>query len=246
MSALPVLAGATLASGVFIAVFFRFRSTAFARARRVFLLEPGQAQLRSELRSTLQNFVVDFVAVSAILHAGLFDKTGGSFLLTLFASIMWFELWFYALHRSLHTKRLYFLHRQHHVARVTSPLSAFSASIGERLLLVGGLFLPVALASRFVPISLDALIAQYVLIALINVYSHSNVELFPAWFTRLKLSKLFASTSAHALHHARHTGHYGHWVTIIDRLLGTEFEDDERVLVRAAEDKGLKSLQERA
>jgi len=55
-----------------------------------------------------------------------------------------------------------------------------------------------------------------------------------------------ATTVYHSLHHSRYTGNYGLGTRVLDRLLGTEWEDYERVYDRVcSERRPLSRLRER-
>ena len=72
--------------------------------------------------------------------------------LTFAVMFVWFEIWFYVTHRLMHTRALYFIHKQHHVAKVTDPLAALSFSLAERAILITGALGFAALLSRWHPI----------------------------------------------------------------------------------------------
>src|SRR5690606_3748048 len=168
-------------------------------------------------------------------------RTVGSFL----ALATWFEIWFYATHRAMHHRRLYWLHAQHHVAKVTHPLTSLSFDVLERGVLIIGALGFIAVVSRLVPLSAPGIAAYFLVNYALNVWAHLNVELMPASYGRSRLSRVFISTPFHAMHHARYTGHYGLFTTVLDRVLGTAWDDTPEVQARAARGQGLTTMGER-
>ncbi len=217
-------------------------NTRWARRRAVVQGAISSSQLRKELVAALGVVAVDAVVIALVLHAQLLETISasptldGALWVTASFALMfvWFEIWFYATHRLFHTRALFWMHRTHHVARVTQPLSALSFSILERLVLLAGTVGAAVLVNRFVPVSLRGLEIYLWLNYILNVAAHSNVELTPRAFGRSLLGAVFIGTSFHSLHHVRLIGHYGLFVRVIDRALGTEFSDYETVREQAA------------
>lgn len=215
--------------------------TAWARRRWVRAEPPSRAQTQRELVGAGLVIVVDAAVIAAALHAGLLTAIepsrsldGAAWVLGTFAFMfVFFEGWFYVTHRLFHTRALYFMHAQHHVARTAQPLSALSFSVLERLVLLAGTVGVAALLEPVYPIALRGLELYLWVNYALNVLAHSNVEVAPAWFMRSPLGRVFIATTFHALHHDRGRGHYGLFTRTLDRLLGTEVVDYEHV-VRAA------------
>jgi Delta7-sterol 5-desaturase len=225
------------------------RTSAWARRRRVYVRDIPRAQIVSELKATVPVLLMDATVGALLIHFELLHRQPEPSLLHVlgtFALIFaWYELWFYATHRLLHTRPLYFLHRQHHVANVVDPFASMSFSLAERALLqLGALGFAVAV-SRVVPLAVPGLVLYLLTNHALNVLAHTNVEFLPARFPRSWLGRLFISGTFHALHHARLQGHYGLFTPILDRLLGTCFQDYPQVHTRAASGQGLSTLGER-
>ena len=220
----------------------------FASLRRVYRLAFGKDQVKSELRAAGVVIAFDALVLALSVRSGWVqpsETTLASFALTFAAMFVWFEVWFYVTHRLMHTKPLYFLHAQHHVAKVTHPLTSLSFSIGERAILQLGSIGFAALASRVMPLALPGLIAYFLFNYVANVIGHSNVEWMPARFPATRLGKTLISVSFHAMHHARHRGHYGLFTQLLDRAFGSYFSDYPKVHERAATGRGLSRLSER-
>jgi Delta7-sterol 5-desaturase len=237
------------------ALFFAGGATLFvsrtdvARRRRVYRRPYSPGQLKSELKSAVMVVAFDAIVLTLVSRAGLFQPseiTLGASLATFALMCVWLEVWFYATHRLMHTRALYWLHAQHHVARVTHPLTSLSFGVLERVIIVGGAVGFGAIASHFMPITLPGFGGYFLLNYAFNVWGHTNVELLPESYGRSRLSRIFISVSFHAMHHARYTGHYGLFTTVLDRAFGTYFPDYPEVHARAARGLGLQSLGERA
>ena len=237
-------------SGVILIAAFAFiRHSAFALQRRVYRIAIPQGQIRSELGTAVCVLLLD-AAIFVILKAtGALNTgaVGGMAVAVTFASLfVWFEIWFYATHRLLHTRALYFIHRQHHKAKVTDPLTSLSFSLVERLILIVGAIGPAAVVSQFTPVSIVGLSVYFLTNYALNVLGHSNVEVFPASFPKSWLGRMFISPTYHAMHHARYKGHYGLFTPMLDRWLNTTFDDYPDVHARAASNDGLTRLAERS
>jgi Delta7-sterol 5-desaturase len=244
-----ILTGVMLRSGLFVAAAFLWlRFSNFARRRRVFRLPLPDGQVRSEMLATIPVLLLDAAAITAVFYTGLLTPAPATMtntIGTIVAMFVLFEIWFYFTHRAMHTKALFFIHRQHHVAKVTDPLTSLSFSLLERVILLAGALGGAVLLSWTIEISLLGLwiyaIANYAL----NVLGHSNVEVFPPWFSRSWAGRMLVTPTYHALHHARYRGHYGLFTSVLDRLFGSVYPDYEAVQDRTGRGDGLTSLAER-
>lgn len=219
-----------------------------ALGRRVYRRAWAPGQLRSEARAATLVVLFDAVVIALARKAGVVrfaPASLGAVAFTFALLFVWYEVWFYFSHRLLHTRALYFIHAQHHVARVTDPLTSLSFSLGERAILQLGAVGFAAAASRVVPITEAGLAGYFLANYVLNVVGHSNVELFRPGFGRRRLGRAVISVTFHAMHHARYTGHYGLFTPVLDRLCGTYFEDYPEVQSRAAQGEGLAKLGER-
>lgn len=218
-----------------------FLRTRLAQRRRVYRRPFAQGQLRSEAIAALAVLLLDVAVFSLLRSQGWIafaEPTAGRYLFTFVLFFVWYEVWFYVTHRAMHVRWLYFLHAQHHVAKVTHPLTSLSFGLAERLILLVGALGFAALASRVVPIVFPAVVTYFLLNFLLNVWGHLNVELLPAGYGRSWLSRVFISTTFHAMHHARYQGHYGLFTPVLDRMLGTAWEDYPEIHARAATGRG--------
>jgi Delta7-sterol 5-desaturase len=135
----------------------------------------------------------------------------------LLALLVWNDIHFYAVHRTLHhPKLLRAVHAAHHQSIVTTPWSTYAFHPVEALLL-GSVLLPPMLVWMFTPL---ALVLLPILSLTYNVVGHSNLSALPRRWRWL------SNAQDHHLHHACHRGNYGFLFTFMDRWLGTQLPHD--------------------
>jgi sterol desaturase/sphingolipid hydroxylase (fatty acid hydroxylase superfamily) len=222
--------------------------TRLAERWRVYRRALAPGQLRGEARAAVGVVLVDAVLLAAfrsVYESRMVPFSPGVALATYAWMFVGFEVWFYVTHRLLHTRALYRLHAQHHVAQVTDPLTSLSFSMAERLILMGGGFGLVVLAMQFMPVTRPAILAYVITNYVLNVFGHGNTEWLPERFVSSWAGRLFFTPTFHALHHARYQGHYGLFTPVLDRWLGTQFDDYAQVHARARAGTGLERIGER-
>ncbi|MFP2926259.1 sterol desaturase family protein [Pyxidicoccus sp. 3LG] len=231
-----------------VAVGWAVGRTRLAERWRVYRRSLAPGQLRSEARAALGVVLCDALLVTAfriVYESRMVPFSVGAALLTYAWMFVGFEVWFYVSHRLLHTRALYRFHAQHHVAQVTDPLTSLSFSMVERLVLMGGGFGLVILAMQVMPVTLAGVMAYILTNYALNVFGHGNTEWLPERFVSSPAGRLFFTPTFHALHHARYQGHYGLFTPILDRWLGTAFDDYAEVHARARAGQGLERIGER-
>lgn len=217
-------------------------------ARRIFAVPLRPGQYTRELRNTIVFQLLAALALTVFLGADLIVWTDGwaRGLLTFLACWLGFEIYYYGLHRAMHTRGLIRFHREHHESHVDTPLTAFSMSIAEGLgWLVGYTFVPLTMALLGLEVSLTGWLGYIVYNYWGNVIGHVNTEVTPASLGKRANSWLMHSITYHALHHARYTGHYGFGATFMDRLFGSEWSDWPALHARVLAGQALTSLKQR-
>ncbi len=195
--------------------FFILKYSSRAKLQQVYRLLPFEGQISFEIKTLLLISLTDGIVLTAGKYYNAFPGTSTSwlgFILTFTLYFLWAELVYYFTHRLLHTDYFYWMHRWHHKSQVTTPFTAYSSSVFDRLLGMILPILPIIILFQYgiISVSKNALIAYYILLSLINIFTHINVEVTPkSWSRNRLLRALVITPSYHALHHARYRGHYG-------------------------------------
>jgi lathosterol oxidase len=188
---------------------------------------PGR-QLKRELRNSVYA-PLPAVMLLLCLAMGAFNGTGPvSFGFALVVTFVCAELWHYFLHRALHTRPLLWIHREHHKSVLSSPFTAISFSLPEKLLFNVGILGILCAVDSLVGLNFYGIAGWYIGYIAINSFGHANFETKSNGFLR-GWGKVFTSTTYHSLHHARYVRNYGLGTRILDRVFGTEWEDYEGV-----------------
>jgi sterol desaturase/sphingolipid hydroxylase (fatty acid hydroxylase superfamily) len=225
-----------------------FLAERVATGRRIFAVPLAPGQLRLEAIGNVVFVVVTVAAFTAALGTGIVRFGEESFLraaTTFSALLLGFQIFYYGLHRAMHTRPLLWMHRWHHRSQVTTPLSAQSMHPAESVAwMIGYVGLPLAF-SFVAPISFWGWAAYMAFNVGGNIVGHANVEL-AGGASGTRPVTLFANPWVyHALHHARWTGHYSFQAALMDRIGGTEFADWPALFARVRGGKPLESLKAR-
>ena len=237
-----IVAGASLLStGIGIA----FEATLGSRVG-IWSVGLRDGQLRREIKSYVVFVILLTTCASLWLSLGLvnFGATGPAQAGLTFA-VLWtaFEIYYYGLHRALHTKALYRFHAHHHESHVTTAWTGQSLSLVEGLGWILGLLLPLALMSLVAEVSMTGCLIYFFANTFVNLVGHANVELNP--FSARALTWLNHPWVYHALHHARFKKNYSFASTFMDRLFGTEWEDWPKLHERVVGGQPMSRLSER-
>ena len=129
------------------------------------------------------------------------------------------DTYFYWMHRSIHSKRLYRkVHYVHHRSINPSPWAAYSFGFLEGVL--EALIAPIILF--IIPIHPIGLIVFTMMSLFINVYGHLGFEITPKWFRKSFLFEILNTSVHHNLHHEKFNGNYGLYFRVWDRIMKTE------------------------
>ena len=218
------------------------------RDYRVFAVSLAKHQLRFELIGNLVFIAVTTAALTLVLQAKRvrFGEEGWiRGILTFFAILVGFQIYYWFLHRLMHTKALIQIHAWHHRSHVTTPLSGQSMGFLEALgWMLGYAGLPLAF-SLLVPISFWGWAGYLAFNILGNIVGHANVEMTAKMGVTRTTALIGNPFVYHALHHARWRGHYAFQAAFMDRVFGTEFADWPALYARVSSGQPLKSLKER-
>ena len=183
-------------------------------------------QLQQEIASYAVFILILTTCAALWLSTGwvVFGATGAGQAALTFA-VLWtaFEIYYYGLHRALHSRVLYRFHAHHHESRVTTSWTGQSLGLVEGLGWIAGLLVPPALMSLVTPVSATGCLIYFFANTFVNLVGHANVELNP--LSNRSLTWLNHPWVYHSLHHARFKNNYSFASTFMDRLLGTEWSD---------------------
>jgi len=213
------------------------------RVTRTLNLRPRRpGQVRDERLGVAMTIGLDSAVLGVLTWSGWLPATDfvlGDALITFAAAFAWFELAFYVVHRSFHSRAAWRFHVRHHRSSVPTVWSSMNFDPVERLgMQVGYLAFPLVLGA-LLPFSRQGLAAYYLFNLALNALHHGNVEVVPRWVRRLPVVGLVIAPSAqHALHHARSRGNYGLFTSVPDRLFGTLLPETDRWYDRATEEQG--------
>lgn len=225
------------------------RRTEFGRTHRVYAEREPPGQIRDEMKHLVMISVFDALFLTVLIRSGLAHLqpvAPWAMPVVIVAAISFNEVVFYAVHRLLHTPRLFFLHAQHHTARVSDPFTTFSFSLTEHVTILPPSALCVAALSWVLPVSLETMTALSVLSEVLACYPHINVELTRPGFPSGPIGSWLTSPTHHGMHHARFNGNYGLYTRVLDRLFGTEWPDYPALHARVAGGSPLPALGTRA
>lgn len=193
----------------------------YFRSRRIYAHRGiDSAQSKREWQGVLLA-PTDAAVLVAFILLGLiqFAAEAGIFVhvTTIFAMIVWVDLWMYVTHRMMHQSPLLWrIHRHHHLSKITQPVTAISFSFSEKFFFYStGWLVGIAAISWIVPISLEGVIAYFSIYYFLSAASHGNTEYFRDHLEFLQ------SPAIHGMHHVKPSVNYGFWTTLYDRMFGT-------------------------
>ena len=219
---LGIVTGASLVStGLGVAL-----EAAFGSRTRIWAVALLAGQRTREITSYIAFILMLTTCAALWLSAGLveFGGTGAAQAALTFA-VLWtsFEIYYYGLHRALHSHALYRFHVHHHESRVTTSWTGQSLSLVEAPGWIAGLLVPPAVMSLVTPVSATGCLIYFFANTFVNLVGHANVELNP--IAHRSLTWLNHPWIYHSLHHARFKNNYSFASTFMDRLFGTEWSD---------------------
>lgn len=213
------------------------------KSRRIFDIPIPPNQRKREFVHSW-HMCLDAIVFYVLIYIGILRPstfTWSATLVTFLIFAVWVEIYFYAVHRAMHSiKWLRPIHREHHLSMVNTAHSGFASSMPEKIILLSFAAIFIAVLSWFVDITMAGIAAFYAYYYVIVVGGHCNTE-FP--FLSRTMQKLgLATPTAHALHHARFNVNYGFGLVLVDRLLGTYSSETDTLRDRALAGNGYKSL----
>ncbi|NLR77871.1 sterol desaturase family protein [Chitinophaga eiseniae] len=141
---------------------------------------------------------------------------------SLVASLILHDTYFYWMHRLLHHRQLFKrTHLVHHESTNPSPWTSYSFHVLEAVAEGGILVLIVSVMPMHPLTVLLFTISGFI----INVYGHLGYELMPENFRYTWWFEVLNTSVHHNLHHKKFKGNYGLYFRVWDRIMGTEHPD---------------------
>lgn len=220
---------------------------AWRRGRKVYDVPMKRGQLRTEVTGTLLFHAVWLPIIALVLTSGtLHFAEGWPAAVTTFVVAWWsFQALYYFLHRAMHLRALFWIHRWHHESLVTSPMTGLSMSPLEALAWAAAFLGPAYLLSAIGMLHAGGWMVFFAAHFVGNVAGHANAEIFPYRVNRLGSIVYSNAIVYHSMHHARFDGHYGFGAALMDWAFGTEWPDWRELHLRIMDGRPLTSLRQR-
>ena len=196
-------------------------------------IQPSRQTPQSQIRRDRHQSVFSLAVIATMLGCGHWAYTAlgwgfrplpgiGGTMLSLVASLVLFDTWFYWFHRLIHTRLLYRrVHRWHHLTTTPVAWSNNSDRLIDNLFLQSYWFV----AHMLIPIAPAALFAHKIYDQITGVIGHSGYEHGGRWC--LPPSPLVGVThhdQHHQFFHCNYATHFTWW----DRVMGTLHPDHDR------------------
>lgn len=227
------------AGGAYLLFYVIFRQSWWTK--KIQAAFPGSAQIKREIAYSLLSilmFVAVFTGVTLMTYAGytrVYLDFGahsvGYFIFSVLLMIVWHDTYFYWTHRLLHLKRFARFHRLHHRSHNTTPWTSFAFHPVEAF--IQAAFVPVILVS--VPLHPAAVAIVITWQMVFNVTGHLGYEIFPVWFHRSRVGRLFNTSTHHNMHHRYAGANYGLYFNLWDRVMRTNHPGYEQTYLESAE-----------
>lgn len=180
---------------------------------------PRPKQVMGEIRNGIVACLI-FGVISLsyrALCAGLWPASGLVGLLQAAAFVVFNNVYSYATHRMLHSRRLIRIHRVHHHSVRVTPWSGYSVHPVEAVII--GATLP--LFMLVVPLGIGTAFLLHALGMLFTTCIHCNYDLMPNRPDGNWIKRLVDDPGYHRLHHTRGNVNYGFTSRAMDRLFRT-------------------------
>jgi Delta7-sterol 5-desaturase len=213
--------GLALVLKLFWNVGLRFRKIQTRVASNADIRREILASLRTAIIFSLNGAAITYAAMSGFVTIYLdLDQAGITYLaISVAATILAHDTYFYWAHRLMHLPRLYpYFHRTHHRSVTPTPFAAYAFDVPEALVMAA--FTPLWLL--FVPMHALGLFLFMAFMIVRNVMGHCGVELMPRALADSRWFGWINASTHHDLHHSSFHYNYGLYFTWWDRLMGTE------------------------
>jgi lathosterol oxidase len=203
--------------------------------RRAVKIQPFRQTAPSQIRRDRKQSMLSLAVIAAMLGCGHWTYTTlgwglrplpgiGGTVLSLIASLLLFDAWFYWLHRLIHARLFYRrVHRWHHLTIAPVVWSNNSDRLIDNLFLQSYWFV----AHLLIPIAPAMLFAHKIYDQITGVIGHSGHEHGGRWCWP---PSPLVSVTHHDQHHQFFRCNYATHFTWWDRIMGTLHPDHDREL----------------
>ncbi len=217
-----------LVSGLFYLVFYRWFPARW-KERKIGQKNYTGSQLRREVSWSMVTATIYAVVgtVTMLLWQRGFTKIYTDIdqyslwwlPVSLIASMLIAETYYYWVHRWLHLPRVFkLIHKVHHQSKITSPWTAFAFHPLEGIIL--SLALPITM--MIVPLHPVVILVELSVMTLSSVINHLDIELYPKKFHLHPIGKWIIGATHHGLHHKNPKYNLGLYFTFWDKFKKTE------------------------
>ncbi len=143
------------------------------------------------------------------------------FLVSIVLAILIHDTHFYWTHRLMHHPKLFrWIHHTHHLSTNPSPWATYSFSVPEAF--VQASIAPVIFF--ILPIHPLAFLTFMFWQVGFSVFGHCGYELYPHWFVRSWLGRIFNTVTHHSQHHEVNRANFSLYFNYWDLLMGTNHQ----------------------
>ncbi|MFM6927016.1 MAG: sterol desaturase family protein [Bdellovibrio sp.] len=206
-------------------LFFYIFGTSWGKGRKVSARPYKPEQIKFEVIQTLKIFILDSLLLVGVIKIGLFKVVNLGFVNNVISFLLlfvWVEVTFYMTHRLLHKRALLPVHVTHHKSKVPSPLSGFTFSVAERLILFFNTMSLIVLADFLGhPLSMVGLQTYFGVNIFLTVLGHTDLRIYPASWRNKPLLNYISDPPDHSLHHSHFSCNYGLFTNFLDKKFNT-------------------------
>lgn len=203
--------------------------------RKIIARFPSSPDVRREIRYSLLALAIFALSGAGTIQLArmgwtqLYWRVGDYgwtwFWLSIGATILLHDTWFYWTHRLVHHRRLFrWCHRVHHLSHNPSPWAAYAFDPLESVV-QAAIFPLAALVMPLHPIAFTLFMGWQITH---NVIGHSGYEIYPRWLMDSWLGQILNTPTNHVMHHEKLRGNYGLYFNVWDRIMGTNHPEYEK------------------
>ncbi len=150
------------------------------------------------------------------------DYPPGYFFISIFASMVLHDTFFYWTHRFMHWQPVFkYMHAGHHRSVTPTPWAIYAFQPAEAALQFVGLGVIII----FLPLHTLALVIFLWFDNMMNTAGHTGFEVVPRFISAHPWFKGFNTVTHHDAHHTNMTKNFGSFFNVWDRWMGTQLDE---------------------